>query len=365
MFRSRDGGRTWNKVLGRGDDIGACDVVIDPTNPRIVYASLWNTRRPPWYSYAPSNGPGGGSYKSTDGGTTWKQMSNGLPAEGIGRSGIAVAPSNPRRVYAVVDCLLPVGGTSAARDTSAAATPAGRGGPAPALQGGFFRSDDGGEHWTRLSDDQALWGRGWYFEHIAVDPHDADIVYVPNVSVSRTKDGGKTWVALRGSPGGDDYHQAWVSPDDPAHRDRRQRSGHHHFAQRPRRKSRRRHLELLAQSADRTDLSRVGGLSRALLGHRRATGQRIGGGRVARQIRRDLDARLGADRRGRRERVHRGRSAPSGGDLRWPRFPLRPGAEPVGGWRGRTRRPFRLDPTAGAVHGGSARALLRQRVSLP
>jgi photosystem II stability/assembly factor-like uncharacterized protein len=215
VFRTRDGGRSWTKVLGKGDDVGACDVTIDPSNPRIVYASLWNTRRPPWYSYAPSNGPGGGLYKSTDGGTTWKQLTSGLPPVGIGRSGIAVAPSNPRRVYAVVDCLLPVGAVSTARDTSAAAAlPAGRRGPAPALQGGFFRSDDGGEHWTRLSDDQALWGRGWYFEHIVVDPHDADTVYVPNVAVSRTKDGGKTWVALRGSPGGDDYHQAWVSPDD-------------------------------------------------------------------------------------------------------------------------------------------------------
>ena len=90
----------------------------------------------------------------------------------------------------------------------------GRGGPQVPLQGGFFRSDDGGESWTRVSNDSALWGRGWYFEKLAVDPKNPDVVYVPNVAVSRTKDGGKTWVALRGSPGGDDYHQAWVSPDD-------------------------------------------------------------------------------------------------------------------------------------------------------
>src|SRR5258708_35058644 len=92
----------------------------------------------------------------------------------------------------------------------------GRGGAQSAKQlGGFFRSDDAGATWMKMSDDQALWGRGWYFEKVAVDPKNPDIVYVPNVAVSRSMDGGKTWVALRGSPGGDDYHQAWVSPDDP------------------------------------------------------------------------------------------------------------------------------------------------------
>jgi photosystem II stability/assembly factor-like uncharacterized protein len=203
VFRTRDGGKSWQKVLFKNNDVGAVDVVIDPTNSNVVYAGLWNTRRPPWYTYQPSNGPGGGIFKSTDGGTTWKQLTVGLPKEGVGRTGIAVAPTNPRRLYAVVDCLLPEPGAPA---------PAG-GGAAPG-QGGFFRSNDAGATWTRVSSDNALWGRGWYFEKIAVDPKDADTVYVPNVAVSRTKDAGKTWVALRGSPGGDDYHQAWVSPDD-------------------------------------------------------------------------------------------------------------------------------------------------------
>ena len=219
VFRTRDGGKTWQKVLYKDENVGAIEVVIDPMNPQVVYAGLWNTRRPPWYTYAPTNGPRGGIYKSTDGGTTWTQLTTGLPKEGIGRTGIAVAPSNPRRVYAVVDCLVP--------DPTAPPPPAGggRGGgfgnpacappPAPPGQGGFFRSDDAGATWTRLSSDQALWGRGWYFEHVVVDPKNADIVYVANVSVSRSKDGGKTWVPLRGSPGGDDYHQPWVSPDDP------------------------------------------------------------------------------------------------------------------------------------------------------
>jgi photosystem II stability/assembly factor-like uncharacterized protein len=206
VFRSRDGGRTWEKVLFKGPDVGAVEVVIDPTDSRVVYAGLWNTRRPPWYTYAPTNGPGGGIFKSTDGGTTWTQLINGLPPSGIGRTGIAVAPTNPRRVYAIVDCLVP--------DTSAPAQAQAPNG-APPGQGGLFRSDDAGATWTKLSGDTALWGRGWYFEKVTVDPTDADTVYVPNVAVNRSMDGGRTWVALRGSPGGDDYHQFWVSPDDP------------------------------------------------------------------------------------------------------------------------------------------------------
>lgn len=209
VFRSRDGGRSWTKVLAKGDDVGAVEVVIDPSNSQVVYAGLWNTRRPPWFTYAPTNGPGGGVYKSTDGGTTWTQLSHGLPQSGIGRTGIAVAPSNPRRVYAVVDCLVPDPNAPAP-----APAPAGQPAPAPAMLGGFFRSDDAGATWTRLSSDQLLWGRGWYFSKVTVDPKNADVLYLPNVNVNRSMDGGHSWVVLRGSPGGDDYHQAWVSPDD-------------------------------------------------------------------------------------------------------------------------------------------------------
>ncbi|MFI5214423.1 MAG: WD40/YVTN/BNR-like repeat-containing protein, partial [Gemmatimonadales bacterium] len=216
VFRSRDGGRTWDKVLYRDENVGAVEVVIDPTNSHVVYAGLWNTRRPPWYTYQPSNGPGGGIFKSTDGGTSWQQLTTGLPPAGIGRTGIAISRANPRRVYAVVDCLVP--DPNAPPPPAASGLPstaAGRQPPAPLGQGGLFRSDDAGATWRRVSSDPALWGRGWYFEHIAVDPHDPDTVYVPNVAVNRSRDGGVTWDVIRGSPGGDDYHQAWVSPDDP------------------------------------------------------------------------------------------------------------------------------------------------------
>ena len=222
VFRTRDGGSTWEKVLFKSDDLGAVDVVIDPTNSDVVYAGMWNARRPPWFVYQPSNGPGGGIFKSTDGGAIWKQLTNGLPTDGIGRTGLAVSPTDPKRVYAVIDDLLPDPAAPAptALDPAAPAGGGGRGGGRGGAQsakqlGGFFRSDDAGATWMKMSDDQALWGRGWYFEKVAVDPKNPDIVYVPNVAVSRSMDGGKTWVALRGSPGGDDYHQAWVSPDDP------------------------------------------------------------------------------------------------------------------------------------------------------
>ena len=211
LFRSRDGGKSWEKVLFKGPDVGAVEVVIDPTNSQVVYAGLWNTRRPPWFTYSPTNGAGGGIYKSVDGGSTWTQLTAGLPREGIGRTGIAIAASNPNRMYAVVDCLLAEGAAPGSMNVPAAGTTIDKDVP---RQGGFFRSDDAGATWTRLSSDLSLWGRGWYFCKLAIDPRDAEMVYVSNVAVSRSSDGGKHWVTLRGSPGGDDYHQLWISPED-------------------------------------------------------------------------------------------------------------------------------------------------------
>jgi photosystem II stability/assembly factor-like uncharacterized protein len=215
VFRSRDGGRRWQKVLG-DENIGAVEVVIDPSDSHVVYAGLWNTRRPPWFTYAPTNGPGGGIFKSTDGGTTWTQLTAGLPKSGIGRTGIAIAPTNPRRIYAIVDHRTPV----APRTTeppigTPPPVPGARPAQPPPGEGGLYRSDNAGATWAKMSGDIALWGRGWYFNKLAVDPKNPDLVYVPNVAVNRSKDGGKTWIVLRGSPGGDDYHQAWISADDP------------------------------------------------------------------------------------------------------------------------------------------------------
>jgi photosystem II stability/assembly factor-like uncharacterized protein len=187
VYRTRDGGATWQKVLFKNDNVGAIDLQFDPLSSQIVYASLWNTRRPPWSIYPPSYGPGGGIYKSTDGGNTWQQLTVGVPTEGLGRVGLSVAPTNRNRVYAIVD----------------------------AKAGGLYRSDDAGATWSLISNDARIWGRGWYFCKVVADPKNADIVYVSNTSVYRSTDAGKTWTAIKGAPGGDDYHQLWIYPDDP------------------------------------------------------------------------------------------------------------------------------------------------------
>jgi len=187
VYRSHDGGATWQKVLFKNDDVGAIDLAFDPVDSKIVYATLWNVRRPPWFIYAPANGPGAGIFKSLDGGSTWKEISEGIPLEGRGHIGIAVAASNRNRIYAAVD----------------------------AKDGGVFISNDAGATWSRLSNDKRLWDRGWYFEKITVDPKNADVVYVMNTSTYRSTDAGKKWTAIKGAPGGDDYHQLWINPDDP------------------------------------------------------------------------------------------------------------------------------------------------------
>jgi photosystem II stability/assembly factor-like uncharacterized protein len=202
VYRSRDGGATWQKVLFKNDDVGAIDLNFDPTNSQIVYATMWNVRRPPWFIYTPANGPGGGIFKSTDGGTTWNEIDEGIPADGRGRIGISVSPSNRNRIYAVVDAF--VNDKEHPEDQQKVKK-----------SGGVFRSDDAGATWTRLSSDERLWGRGWYFEKVTADPKNPDTVYVMNTSVYRSTDAGKTWTAIKGDPTGDDFHQLWIYPDDP------------------------------------------------------------------------------------------------------------------------------------------------------
>ena len=214
VYRSTDGGATWKKILSNAKDpnnVGAIDLAIDPKNPRVLYASLWATRRPPWSVYAPTNLPGGGLYKSTDGGDTWKQLTGGLPTDPfVGKIGIAVAPSNPNRLWAVVD------------DTGAAVAAAlggggggrGRGAAEPGTGGGIYVSDDAGATWKLVNSETRLWGRGWYFEAVTVDPANPDRAYVMNTGTFMTTDGGKTFAPVKAAPGGDDYHQMWINPKD-------------------------------------------------------------------------------------------------------------------------------------------------------
>lgn len=222
LYRSLDGGATWKKILFKTSDpanVGAIDVAIDPKNARVLYASLWGTRRPPWSVYAPSNMPGGGLYKSTDGGDTWKQLTGGLPNDDfVGKIGIAVSPSNPNRLWAVVDDIgsgnTPArGGRGPVLDPSGR-TPGALSGTFAPVRGGVYISDDAGANWKLVNSENRLWGRGWYFGGVAVDPMNPDRAYVINTATYMTTDAGKTFVPIKGAPGGDDYHQMWINPRD-------------------------------------------------------------------------------------------------------------------------------------------------------
>ncbi len=189
VYRTTDGGITWNKVLYKDENTGAIQVTIDPSNPQIVFADLWAGRQGPWENGA-WNGKESGLFKSTDGGTTWKKITNGLPtiAQGLGRIGFCIAPANSKRMYASVDAT---------------------------EKGGIYRSDDAGESWMLMSSDNRHWGRGADFAEVSTDPTNADIVYTANVVVWKSADGGKSWKDFRGAPGGDDYHRIWINPKNP------------------------------------------------------------------------------------------------------------------------------------------------------
>ena len=185
VFRTTDGGATWKKVLFRSDRAGAVDLSIDPSDPRVIYAGLWEVYRKPWILW--SGGPGSGLFKSTDGGDTWSELTRnpGLPRGVVGKTAVAVSPADPRRVFALVE----------------------------AEDGGVFRSDDAGATWTRVNQDRDLLQRAFYFFRVYADPKDRDTVYVLNFLFEKSTDGGKTY-KVTDTPHVD-HHDLWIDPADP------------------------------------------------------------------------------------------------------------------------------------------------------
>ncbi|MEO1369306.1 MAG: glycosyl hydrolase, partial [Acidobacteriota bacterium] len=181
VYYTEDGGLTWEPVLQEDLRTGATDLVMDPTNPRILYAALWQHRRSPWF--IESGGPGSGLHKSTDGGETWTRLGGGLP-ETLGKIGVAVSAADPSRVYALVE----------------------------ADDGGLYRSENGGATWKRVNSTRVIQARSWYYMHLAADPNDADTVWVLNVPLLKSIDGGESFTAVR-TPHGD-HHDLWIDPDD-------------------------------------------------------------------------------------------------------------------------------------------------------
>jgi photosystem II stability/assembly factor-like uncharacterized protein len=184
IFRTTDGGKTWTKVLSKDQDTGGIDVVLDPHNPSVVFAALWQARRQPWFFS--SGGPGSGLYRSEDGGATWKRLEgDGLPEGILGRIGVSVSGADSNRIYAMIE----------------------------AKEGGLFRSEDGGTKWARVNEDGRFRQRAWYFSKIYADPKAPDTVYVLNTGLFRSVDGGKSFTLLPARHG--DHHGLWIDPDNP------------------------------------------------------------------------------------------------------------------------------------------------------
>src|SRR6266436_4612081 len=185
VFRSKDGGKTWQKVLYRSDKAGACDLILDPTNANILYAAFWEVYRKPWT--LESGGAGSGIFKSTDGGDSWTEITRnpGLPKGTIGIVGITASPATPDRLWAIVE----------------------------AEDGGVFRSENGGKTWTKVNEERRLRQRAWYYSRIYADPKSADTVYVLNTGFYKSNDAGKTFTSMPVPHG--DNHDLWIAPDDP------------------------------------------------------------------------------------------------------------------------------------------------------
>ena len=192
VFRSTDGGRHWTKTLYKDENTGAIDLSFEPGNPSIVYAAMWQARRPPWNTYPPASGPGSALYKSSDGGRSWHQVGGGF-ATAPARIGIATSAAKPHRVYALVDS-------------------------ADESQGGLYRSDNDGTSWRKVTGDKRLWQRGWYFGEVDANPKNADQLWVNNTIILRSDDGGAHFVPLKGDPTGDDFHAMWIDPKNPDRR---------------------------------------------------------------------------------------------------------------------------------------------------
>jgi len=185
VFRTLDGGKTWKKVLFVDEKTGASDLAMDPANPRILYAACWQVYRTPWT--IESGGPGGGIYKSADGGDTWKALTEGLPEGIVGKVTVTASAASPGRVWAMIE--------------------------AEGDKGGLYRSDDGGDKWSNVNSSHGIRQRAWYYYRVFADPAGADTVYTTNIRFQRSTDGGKTFAKMSVRHG--DTHDLWIDPDDP------------------------------------------------------------------------------------------------------------------------------------------------------